>query len=140
MRTSFSCRSHSGFSVETSRESQRRKLGSERKRCCHGGSGQCEALPIPVIQSLPLSRFTSFPVSFLQKKDFPKGIPECGTDALRFALCSYKAQGKSPSLQSPVIKPYDQKYSKFFIPSADVLFKSCLRRGHQPVCVSCAEL
>lgn len=47
-----------------------------------------------------LSRFTSFPVSFLQKKDFPKGIPECGTDALRFALCSYKAQGKLPSLQS----------------------------------------
>uniref|UniRef100_A0A6Q2Z4X3 Valine--tRNA ligase, mitochondrial n=1 Tax=Esox lucius TaxID=8010 RepID=A0A6Q2Z4X3_ESOLU len=28
-----------------------------------------------------------------QSKDFPKGIPECGTDALRFALCSYKAQG-----------------------------------------------
>jgi valyl-tRNA synthetase len=24
-----------------------------------------------------------------QKKDFPQGIPECGTDALRFALCSY---------------------------------------------------
>ena len=24
-----------------------------------------------------------------QKKDFPDGIPECGTDALRFALCSY---------------------------------------------------
>ena len=24
-----------------------------------------------------------------QRKDFPQGIPECGTDALRFALCSY---------------------------------------------------
>uniref|UniRef100_A0A672LNP5 Valine--tRNA ligase, mitochondrial n=1 Tax=Sinocyclocheilus grahami TaxID=75366 RepID=A0A672LNP5_SINGR len=33
-----------------------------------------------------------------QKKDFPKGIPECGTDALRFALCSYKAQGEDISL------------------------------------------
>uniref|UniRef100_A0A671R8Q2 Valine--tRNA ligase, mitochondrial n=1 Tax=Sinocyclocheilus anshuiensis TaxID=1608454 RepID=A0A671R8Q2_9TELE len=33
-----------------------------------------------------------------QKKDFPKGIPECGTDALRFALCSYKAQGEDVSL------------------------------------------
>uniref|UniRef100_A0A672MV34 valine--tRNA ligase n=1 Tax=Sinocyclocheilus grahami TaxID=75366 RepID=A0A672MV34_SINGR len=33
-----------------------------------------------------------------QKKDFPKGIPECGTDALRFALCSYKAQGEDTSL------------------------------------------
>jgi len=28
-----------------------------------------------------------------QKKDFPKGIPQCGTDALRFALCAYSAGG-----------------------------------------------
>ena len=27
-----------------------------------------------------------------QKKDFPNGIPECGADALRFALVSYTAQ------------------------------------------------
>lgn len=27
-----------------------------------------------------------------QKKDFPEGIGECGTDALRFALVSYTAQ------------------------------------------------
>ncbi|KAM6958804.1 valine--tRNA ligase, mitochondrial [Aplochiton taeniatus] len=33
-----------------------------------------------------------------QRKDFPDGIPECGTDALRFALCSYKAQGEDVSL------------------------------------------
>ncbi|KAM4630957.1 valine--tRNA ligase, mitochondrial [Polymixia lowei] len=33
-----------------------------------------------------------------QRKDFPKGIPECGTDALRFTLCSYKAQGEDISL------------------------------------------
>ncbi|XP_035879660.1 valine--tRNA ligase, mitochondrial isoform X1 [Phyllostomus discolor] len=26
-----------------------------------------------------------------QRKDFPHGIPECGTDALRFALCSHGA-------------------------------------------------
>jgi valyl-tRNA synthetase len=29
-----------------------------------------------------------------QKKDFPKGIPQCGTDALRFALCAYSTGGK----------------------------------------------
>lgn len=29
-----------------------------------------------------------------QAKDFPDGIPECGTDALRFALISYTAQVK----------------------------------------------
>ena len=28
-----------------------------------------------------------------QKKDFPQGIPECGTDALRFTLCSYDFKG-----------------------------------------------
>jgi valyl-tRNA synthetase len=28
-----------------------------------------------------------------QKKDFPKGIPQCGTDALRLALCAYSAGG-----------------------------------------------
>lgn len=29
-----------------------------------------------------------------QKQDYPDGIPECGTDALRFALCAYMNQGK----------------------------------------------
>ena len=28
-----------------------------------------------------------------QKKDFPKGIPQCGTDALRLALCAYSSGG-----------------------------------------------
>ena len=28
-----------------------------------------------------------------QKKDFPGGIPECGCDALRFALCAYSSGG-----------------------------------------------
>ncbi|XP_067467813.1 valine--tRNA ligase, mitochondrial [Thunnus thynnus] len=33
-----------------------------------------------------------------QRKDYPKGIPQCGTDALRFALCSHKMQGEDISL------------------------------------------
>ncbi|XP_061691143.1 valine--tRNA ligase, mitochondrial isoform X2 [Syngnathoides biaculeatus] len=33
-----------------------------------------------------------------QRKDFPKGIPQCGTDALRFALCSHKMMGEDISL------------------------------------------
>ncbi|XP_041868178.1 valine--tRNA ligase, mitochondrial isoform X2 [Melanotaenia boesemani] len=33
-----------------------------------------------------------------QRKDFPKGIPQCGTDALRFALCSHRMQGEDISL------------------------------------------
>ncbi|CAF2759679.1 unnamed protein product [Rotaria sp. Silwood2] len=28
------------------------------------------------------------------KEDYPDGIPECGTDALRFAVCDYAAQGQ----------------------------------------------
>lgn len=28
-----------------------------------------------------------------QKKDFPLGITECGTDALRFTMCSYNYKG-----------------------------------------------
>jgi valyl-tRNA synthetase len=30
-----------------------------------------------------------------QKKMFPKGIPQCGTDALRFALANYVSGGES---------------------------------------------
>ncbi|XP_072303922.1 valine--tRNA ligase, mitochondrial isoform X1 [Eucyclogobius newberryi] len=33
-----------------------------------------------------------------QNKDFPKGIPPCGTDALRLALCSHKTQGEDINL------------------------------------------
>uniref|UniRef100_A0A8C4NNL4 valine--tRNA ligase n=1 Tax=Eptatretus burgeri TaxID=7764 RepID=A0A8C4NNL4_EPTBU len=33
-----------------------------------------------------------------QKADYPDGIPECGTDALRFALCAYTTQGRDINL------------------------------------------
>eukprot|EP00069_Balaena_mysticetus_P002789 bmy_16305T0 len=39
-----------------------------------------------------------------QRKDFPHGIPECGTDALRFALCSHGALGK-PGRGQPAVAP-----------------------------------
>ena len=29
-----------------------------------------------------------------QKEMYPDGIPECGTDAMRFALCAYTLQGE----------------------------------------------
>ena len=34
----------------------------------------------------------------MQKADYPDGIPECGTDAMRFALCAYTAQGRDINL------------------------------------------
>ena len=33
-----------------------------------------------------------------QRKQFGDGIPECGSDSLRFALCSYPFKGNPPSL------------------------------------------
>ena len=35
------------------------------------------------------------------KKDFPKGIPQCSNDALRFALCAYSGSGNPPSVPHP---------------------------------------
>ena len=47
-----------------------------------------------------VTNITTIPVAIvhsmsIQKADYPDGIPECGTDALRFALCAYTAQGNS---------------------------------------------
>jgi valyl-tRNA synthetase len=41
-----------------------------------------------------------------QKADFPNGIPECGTDALRFGLCSYMSQGRSINLDVARVVAY----------------------------------
>lgn len=69
--------------------------------------------PIDVIQGLPLEDLHQklyegnlddkeiAKAKSGQKADFPKGIPQCGSDALRFALCSYTSGGEWPS--SPVL-------------------------------------
>ncbi|XP_022099146.1 valine--tRNA ligase-like [Acanthaster planci] len=41
-----------------------------------------------------------------QKADYPNGIPECGTDALRFALCAYTAQGRDINLDVLRVQGY----------------------------------
>ncbi|XP_071489164.1 valine--tRNA ligase-like [Diadema antillarum] len=41
-----------------------------------------------------------------QKDDYPNGIPECGTDALRFALCAYTAQGRDINLDVLRVQGY----------------------------------
>lgn len=63
--------------------------------------------PLDVIQGLPLEKLHeklyegNLDVQEIekaksgQKKDFPKGVPQCGTDALRFALCAYSGGGNS---------------------------------------------
>lgn len=41
-----------------------------------------------------------------QKEDYPQGIPECGTDALRFAMCAYTSQGRDINLDILRIQGY----------------------------------
>lgn len=41
-----------------------------------------------------------------QKCDYPQGIPECGTDALRFALCAYTTQGRDINLDILRVQGY----------------------------------
>lgn len=41
-----------------------------------------------------------------QKNDYPNGIPECGTDALRFALCSYNTQSRDINLDILRVQGY----------------------------------
>lgn len=41
-----------------------------------------------------------------QKADFPDGIEECGTDALRFALVSYTSQGRDINLDIKRVVSY----------------------------------
>ena len=41
-----------------------------------------------------------------QRADYPQGIPECGTDALRFAMCAYTAQGRDINLDVLRVQGY----------------------------------
>ncbi|XP_065342527.1 valine--tRNA ligase isoform X2 [Cloeon dipterum] len=41
-----------------------------------------------------------------QKQDYPNGIPECGADAMRFALCAYLGQGRDINLDILRVQGY----------------------------------
>ncbi|KAG8720843.1 hypothetical protein FRC08_017884 [Ceratobasidium sp. 394] len=49
-----------------------------------------------------------------QKKDFPKGIPQCGTDALRFALCAYTSGGRDINLEILRVEGYRKFCNKLW--------------------------
>lgn len=49
-----------------------------------------------------------------QAKDFPNGIPECGADALRFALVSYTAQSDKINLDIQRVVGYRQWCNKLW--------------------------
>lgn len=65
-----------------------------------------------------------------QKKDYPKGIPQCGTDALRFALCSYTSAGRDINLNIMRVEGYRKFCNKLWNATKFALAK--LERGFQP--------
>ncbi|KAK9473784.1 tRNA synthetases class I-domain-containing protein [Dipodascopsis tothii] len=49
-----------------------------------------------------------------QRMSYPKGIPECGTDALRFALCAYTTGGRDINLDILRIEGYRKFCNKIY--------------------------
>ena len=62
--------------------------------------------PPPPPPPPPLSNTQTSLPNTLQKADYPDGIPECGTDAMRFALCAYTAQGRDINLDVKRVVSY----------------------------------
>lgn len=58
-----------------------------------------------------------------QKQDFPKGIPECGTDALRFALCAYTAYNRDINLDILRVEGYRKFCNKIWNATRFALMK-----------------
>jgi valyl-tRNA synthetase len=57
-----------------------------------------------------------------QKEDYPDGIPECGSDALRFALCAYTAQGRDINLDVKRVVGYRHFCNKLWNATKFALF------------------
>jgi valyl-tRNA synthetase len=57
-----------------------------------------------------------------QKKAFPEGIPQCGSDALRFGLLTYTQSGKSVNLDIDRIVGYRQFCNKLWNVTRYVLY------------------
>ncbi|PWN29426.1 putative VAS1-valyl-tRNA synthetase [Jaminaea rosea] len=65
-----------------------------------------------------------------QKKDYPKGIPQCGSDALRFALCAYTSAGRDINLDIMRVEGYRKFCNKLWNATRFALAK--LEGGFQP--------
>lgn len=58
-----------------------------------------------------------------QRKDFPDGIPECGTDALRFTLCAYTSAGRDLNLNILRVDGYRKFCNKLWNATKFALMK-----------------
>lgn len=67
-----------------------------------------------------------------QARDYPNGIPECGTDALRFALMDYTSQGRDINLDVLRVQGYRFFCNKIWQASRFTLMQ--LDSDFQPAC------
>ncbi|EGG19377.1 valyl tRNA synthetase [Cavenderia fasciculata] len=65
------------------------------------------------------------------KLDYPNGIPECGTDALRFALCAYTSQGRDINLDILRVDGYRRFCNKIWNATRFALMK--LGTDYKPI-------
>lgn len=65
-----------------------------------------------------------------QKQSYPNGIPECGTDALRFALCAYTTGGRDINLDILRVEGYRKFCNKIYQATKFVLGR--LGADYQP--------
>lgn len=65
-----------------------------------------------------------------QRKDYPKGIPQCGADALRFTLCAYVSGGRDVNLEVARVEGYRHFCNKLWNATKFALLK--LQDGFVP--------
>lgn len=58
-----------------------------------------------------------------QKLSFPNGVPQCGTDALRFALCAYTTGGRDINLDIYRVEGYRKFCNKIYQATKFVLMR-----------------
>ena len=65
-----------------------------------------------------------------QKESYPNGIPQCGTDALRFALCAYTTGGRDINLDILRVEGYRKFCNKIYQATKFALIR--LGEDYQP--------
>lgn len=70
-----------------------------------------------------------------QKESYPNGIPQCGTDAMRFALCAYTTGGRDINLDILRVEGYRKFCNKIYQATKFALMR--LGDDYQPPATEC---